>query len=53
VRHDEVGGPDISPPWYSLEHNFIMERGTARLPKPPISGKAQGERPEIPHFEPA
>jgi hypothetical protein len=30
-----------------------MERGTALLPKPPISGKAQGERSEIPHFEPA
>ena len=53
VRHDEARGPDVSPPWYSLEHNFIMERGPARLPKPPISGKARGERPEIPHFEPA
>jgi catechol 1,2-dioxygenase len=53
VRHDEARAPDVSPPWYSLEHNFVMERGTARLPKPPISGKAQGERPEIPHFEPA
>ena len=53
VRHDEARAPDVSPPWYSLEHAFVMERGTARLPKPPISGKAQGERPEIPHFEPA
>ena len=26
---------------------------TARLPRPPITGKAQGERPQIPHLEPA
>jgi len=30
-----------------------MESGTARLPKPPITGKARGERPAIPHLEPA
>jgi hypothetical protein len=30
-----------------------MERGVARLPRAPISGKAQGERPQIPHLEPA
>jgi hypothetical protein len=28
-----------------------MEKGTAKLPRPPITGKAQGERPEIPHLE--
>jgi hydroxyquinol 1,2-dioxygenase len=55
VRHDEPAkaAPDVKPPWYSLEHTFVMEPGTARLPRPPISGKAQGERPEIPHLEPA
>ena len=55
IRHDEgrAGAPDVKPPWYSLEHTFVMERGTAQLPRPPISGKAQGERPEIPHLEPA
>lgn len=53
VRHDEVRAPDVKPPWYSLEHAFVMEKGTARLPKPPISGKARGERPQIPHLEPA
>jgi hydroxyquinol 1,2-dioxygenase len=55
VRHDEpcALAPDVKPPWYSLEHDFIMERGTARLPRPPISGKARGERPAIPHLEPA
>jgi hydroxyquinol 1,2-dioxygenase len=55
VRHDEPHPPaaDVKPPWYSLEHAFVMESGTARLPKPPISGKASGERPQIPHLEPA
>ncbi len=55
VRHDEprAEAPDVKPPWYSLEHTFVMENGTARLPRPPITGKAQGERPEIPHLEPA
>jgi catechol 1,2-dioxygenase len=55
VRHE--GGPapaaDVAPPWYSLTHNFVMEVGTARLPRAPISGKAEGERPQIPHLEPA
>jgi len=53
VRHGEARSPDVSPPWYSLDHTFVMERGTARLPRPPISGKAHGERPQIPHLEPA
>ena len=53
VRHDEARAPDVKPPWYSLEHTFVMEKGTARLPQPPISGKARGERPQIPHLEPA
>ena len=55
VRHDEPCplAADVKAPWYSLEHTFVMETGTARLPRPPITGKAQGERPEIPHLEPA
>ena len=53
VRHDEpcTGAADVTAPWYSLQHGFVMENGTARLPKPPISGKARGERPHIPHLE--
>ena len=53
VRHDEprAGTPDVKAPWYSLEHTFVMENGEARLPRPPITGKAQGERPHIPHLE--
>jgi hydroxyquinol 1,2-dioxygenase len=54
VRHDEpcAKAGDVKAPWYTLEHTFVMESGTARLPRPPITGKAQGERPEIPHLEP-
>jgi hydroxyquinol 1,2-dioxygenase len=53
VRHDEPhpGTSDVKAPWYSLEHTFVMENGEARLPRPPITGKAQGERPQIPHLE--
>jgi hydroxyquinol 1,2-dioxygenase len=52
VRHDEAPAADVQPPWYSLRHDFVMESGVARLPKPPITGKAEGERPQIPHLEP-
>jgi hydroxyquinol 1,2-dioxygenase len=53
IRHDEpcAQATDVKAPWYTIEHTFIMESGTARLPRPPISGKAQGERPQIPHLE--
>jgi hydroxyquinol 1,2-dioxygenase len=44
---------ETGAPWYSLAHDFVMERGAATLPRPPISGKARGERPEIPHLEAA
>jgi hydroxyquinol 1,2-dioxygenase len=55
VRHDEpcAQATGVKAPWYSIEHTFVMENGTARLPRPPITGKAQGERPQIPHLEPA
>jgi catechol 1,2-dioxygenase len=52
VRHDEepAPAPAISAPWYSLQHTFVMQAGPNRLPRPPISGKARGERPKIPHL---
>jgi hydroxyquinol 1,2-dioxygenase len=60
VRHDGAcphdsnnNSPKVKAPWYTLAHTFVMENGTAKLPRPPITGKAQGERPEIPHLEPA
>ncbi len=38
-RHDEPHPTetDSGTPWYSLECTFAMERGTARLPRPPIT----------------
>ncbi len=37
-RHDEPHPADstIETPWYSLEYTFTLERGVARLPRPPI-----------------
>jgi len=50
VRHENepAPAPDVKGPWYSLEHTFVMEEGVSRLPPPPITGKAKGERPKIP-----
>jgi hydroxyquinol 1,2-dioxygenase len=52
VRHDseKAPAPDVKGPWYSLAHTFVMEAGRAKLPRPPITGKARGERPKIPHL---
>src|SRR5947209_217293 len=52
VRHENGTPPasDVAGPWYSLDHTFTMEPGQSRLPKPPITGKASGERPKIPHL---
>jgi catechol 1,2-dioxygenase len=53
VRHDRGAAPaaDVTIPWYSLEHTFVMEAGESTLPKAPISGKAVGERPYLPVLE--
>jgi hydroxyquinol 1,2-dioxygenase len=52
VRHENEPAPaaDVKGPWYSLSHTFVMEPGASKLPRPPISGKARGERPKIPHL---
>ena len=52
IRHEneKAPAPDVKGAWYSLEHNFVMEAGRTKLPRPPITGKAQGERPKIPHL---
>jgi hydroxyquinol 1,2-dioxygenase len=48
VRHENepAPAPDVKGPWYSLEHHFVIEPGEAKLPRPPITGKASGERPQ-------
>lgn len=53
VRH-ETGTPpaaDVAGPWYTLDHTFTMEQGVAKLPRPPITGKAKGDRPKLPVLE--
>jgi catechol 1,2-dioxygenase len=52
VRHENepAPAPDVQGPWYSVEHTFVMEKGVTKVPKPPITGKASGERPKIPHL---
>jgi len=49
VRHDDgaAPAPDVAGPWFTLEHCFVVEPGVSRLPKPPITGKAGGERPQL------
>ena len=50
VRHDDKPpSPDVKAPWYSLDYTFIMETGTAKLPRPPIQDKATTTdmRPQI------
>jgi catechol 1,2-dioxygenase len=44
---DAAPAADVHGPWYSLERQFVVERGDAALPKPPITGKADGERPAL------
>jgi catechol 1,2-dioxygenase len=37
IRHDEPHPTaDTTGPWYSLDYTFVLERGEAVLPKPPI-----------------
>jgi hydroxyquinol 1,2-dioxygenase len=38
---------DVTGPWYSLDHHFVIEPGDDMLPKPPITGKAGAERPTL------
>jgi hydroxyquinol 1,2-dioxygenase len=47
VLHDQepAPAPDVTGPWYSLDHHFVIEPGVAMLPRPPITGKASGDRP--------
>ena len=41
VRHDEASAElGFAGPWYSLDQRFVLERGEARRPKPPIRSKA-------------
>ena len=57
VRHDLDAAPDadVTGPWYSLEHRFVIEPGVAHRPGAPITAKAGGDRPDwvrLPQREP-
>src|SRR5436853_6874132 len=39
VRHDnKAPAADVTGPWYSLDHAFVMEAGDSKLPRAPITG---------------
>jgi catechol 1,2-dioxygenase len=38
-ENEPAPDPDVSGPWYSLEHHFVLEPGEAWLPTPPVSEK--------------
>jgi catechol 1,2-dioxygenase len=43
VRHaagEPAPAPDVTGEWYSLRHEFIVEPGEMRMPRPPIRSKA-------------
>ena len=39
-ENEPAPDPDVTGPWYSLGHTFVIEAGESRLPPPPVSGKA-------------
>ena len=49
VRHEHENAPDtdVVGPWYSLDFTFTIEPGEAKLPRPPITGKAAGDRVQL------
>jgi len=48
VKHaDNPPAPDVQGEWYSLDYTFTIEPGDATLPRPPITGKAEGARPHL------
>ena len=46
-EHTPFPGGEHPGPWYSLEQHFVLDAGEARLPKAPITGKAEGPRPTL------
>ena len=49
VRHENEAPPaaDVSGPWYSLDYTFTIETGEAKLPRPPITAKAEGAKTKL------
>ena len=49
TRHESGNPPaaDVSGPWYSLDFTFTVEPGVSKLPRAPITAKAEGERVKL------
>jgi catechol 1,2-dioxygenase len=49
IRHENepVPAADVKGPWYSLDFTFTVEPGVAKLPRPPITSKADGARVQL------
>ena len=49
IRHENETPPaaDVQGPWYSLDFTFTIEPGLAKLPRPPITAKADGARVQL------
>jgi len=49
IRHENEAAPaaDVTGPWYSLDFTFTIEPGVAKLPRPPITAKADGDRVQL------
>ena len=49
VSHDSQPAPDadVRGSWYSLDHELIVECGDDAIPPAPITGKAEGKRPQL------
>lgn len=49
VLHQDEPAPaaDVKGRWYSLDHHFVIAEGDDALPAAPITGKAEGARPEL------
>jgi catechol 1,2-dioxygenase len=49
IRHENETPPaaDVTGPWYSLDFTFTIEPGVAKLPRPPITAKADGGRVQL------
>jgi hydroxyquinol 1,2-dioxygenase len=54
VKHEgeKPPAPCVKDPWYTLDYTFVMEPGEAKLPRPPIQGKAKLTE-MIPEYLPA
>jgi len=40
-ENEPAPDPDVTGPWYSLEHTYVLEPGESWLPTPPVSAKSK------------